>query len=164
MSEDWKTIEDFPEYQVSTLGRVKSLRFGKEKILKQRYNNYKYLCINLYKDGKSHTKTIHRLVAKAFLKPIVGKDEVDHINQNKSDNRLENLRWENDCGQNLNKPYRLGVSGLRYIRQINNKYRVYITRNRVVYCEYFDTVEQAIVDRDRFLTIFYSTSPCSNQT
>lgn len=79
-------------YQVSNLGNVKSLRYNKEIILRPALSN-RYLGIALSKDKKQKTKRIHQLVAEVFLnhKPNGVKLVVNHINNIKTDNRLENL-------------------------------------------------------------------------
>ena len=94
-TEIWKDIKDYEGlYQVSNLGRVKSLKFGKERILKGNKNFNGYSLVALYKDGKTKTITVHQLVAMAFLshKPCGYKLVVDHINTVKTDNRLQNLQ------------------------------------------------------------------------
>ncbi len=81
-------------YQVSNLGNVKSLKYYKERILKPSDNGYGYYTIKLYKEGKQKTIRIHILVAMAFLNHVPDgyKIVVDHINNDKLDNRVENLQ------------------------------------------------------------------------
>lgn len=104
--EIWKDIKEYEGlYQVSNLGRVKSLnykRMGKEKILKStKRNNYPFVV--LCKDGSPQNYYIHRLVAQAFIPNPDNKPCIDHINTDRTDNRVENLRW---CTQkeNCNNP------------------------------------------------------------
>ena len=80
-------------YQVSNLGRVKSLKFSKERILKPSINSNGYYHLVLC-SGNCKTKTIHNLIAICFLnhKPEISGLVVDHINFNRLDNRLNNLR------------------------------------------------------------------------
>lgn len=94
MEEIWKDIEGYDgDYQVSSLGRVKSLKNGKERILKPYKLNTGYLSINLCKNGKKKASRINRLVAEAFLPNPENLPEVDHLNDNRTDNRAENLQW-----------------------------------------------------------------------
>ena len=100
--EIWRNIKDYPDYQVSNMGRVKSLNYnrtGKEKILKNIKNNFGYLYVRLCKDGKQKNYTIHRLVATAFIDNPNNYPIINHINEDKTDNRVENLEW---CTQQYN--------------------------------------------------------------
>lgn len=88
--EIWKDVVDYEGlYEVSDLGRVKSLKCNRKKILKPSINARGYLQVNL---GK--TINIHKLVAMAFLNhiPCGMTLVVDHINNNKLDNRVDNLQ------------------------------------------------------------------------
>lgn len=105
--EIWKDIKGYEGlYQVSNLGNVKSLKYGREKILKG-YKNYKgYLTVKLLKNKKSKIYLIHRLVAICFLPNNFGNVEIDHINTDRTDNRLENLRWvthKENCNNSITK-------------------------------------------------------------
>ena len=88
MIEEWRIINE--SYQVSNLGRVKSLKWGKERILKQVVDGNGYLIVN----PNSKTKKVHKLVAEAFLnhKPDGYNVVVDHIDNDKLNNRLDNLQ------------------------------------------------------------------------
>lgn len=106
MAEQWKDVKDYEGlYQISNLGRVKSLprtRIGngtpyitKEKILNNSLGaTGGYYRVQLCKTPKQHKMFyVHRLVANAFLVKIDGKEVVNHINGIKTDNRVENLEW-----------------------------------------------------------------------
>lgn len=106
MEEIWKDIDGYPNYQVSNMGRVKSLNYkrtGKEKILKLNKHKFGYFMVSLRKNGITSKICVHRLVAKAFIPNPENKPEIDHINTNQSDNRVENLRWVTSK-ENSNNP------------------------------------------------------------
>lgn len=84
MEEIWKNIVGFEDYQVSTLGRVRS----RKCVLKQcQTKGYQTVALN------GQTKRVHRLVAEAFIPNECNKREVDHIDGNSLNNNADNLRW-----------------------------------------------------------------------
>lgn len=97
--EIWKDIKGYEgEYQISNLGRVKTLKkqIGRkeaEKIMKPSTTYQGYSRITLIKDKKPKMYAVHRLVAEAFIPNTENKPIVDHINGERGDNRVENLRW-----------------------------------------------------------------------
>lgn len=100
MSEDteiWKDVEGYEnKYQISNLGNVKSLNYNHtktEKILKPNIDGSGYYFVDLHKDGKRKHYRIHRLISIHFIPNPNNFDYVDHINRDKKDNRIENLRW-----------------------------------------------------------------------
>jgi hypothetical protein len=110
MKEIWKDIKEFEgRYQVSNMGRVKSLariivgnKRGKshkynwpEKILKfsRTRKGMGYCIVTLSRNGVACYRTIHRLVAKAFVPNPENKPQVNHKNRKKADNKSSNLEW-----------------------------------------------------------------------
>jgi hypothetical protein len=117
MEEKWMPIKGFEGiYEVSSLGRVKSLprldsRGNRvpELIMKQRESNCGYSRVFLTLKGKQKPFSVHRLVAQAFIPNPNGFPQVNHKNENKSDNRAENLEW---CTAKYNSCYGTRISRL----------------------------------------------------
>jgi len=92
--EIWKDVVGYESlYQVSNLGRVKSLYQKKEKILKKCFTIDFYHRVNLCNKGKNKNFRVHRLVAEAFIPNINQKETVNHIDGNKQNNNVNNLEW-----------------------------------------------------------------------
>ena len=87
-------------YAVTSCGKVWS--YKRKKFLKPRANNYGYLYINLCKNGKSKSYVIHRLVAMAYLPNPENLPEINHKDENKANNCLQNLEW---CDHKYNLNY-----------------------------------------------------------
>lgn len=106
MDEIFKDIKGFEgEYQISTTGDVYSIKYGKRKLMKLRKDKYGYLRVCLCKDGKHKHFQVHRLVALAFIPNPDNLPQVNHKNEVKTDNRIENLEW---CSAKYNIRYGTG--------------------------------------------------------
>ena len=93
--EIWKPVVGYEGlYEVSNLGNIRSLWFGKKKTMKLRTDRDGYLLVNFYKDKKQTTYKVHRLVAELFIPNPENKPEIDHINTDKTDNTV----WLNEDG------------------------------------------------------------------
>ena len=111
--EVWKDIENYPNYQVSTFGNVKSkerytkqrngINLRKEKLLKQQIDKKGYHYVRLYNENGWKYFKVHRLVAEAFIENINNEPTIDHIDRNKDNNCIDNLRWASNILQANNK-------------------------------------------------------------
>ena len=143
MEEDWKDVVGFEgKYEVSNLGRIRSLphetlivrNFGTPyylsklgRIINPQPRRHGYLSVWLYGNGGNNGRTgkqysVHRIVAEAFCPNPNGCEEVNHINEDKSDNRACNLEW---CTHKENSNH--GTRGQRigeWHRKNNAKKRV----------------------------------------
>ena len=111
--EIWKPISGYEGvYEVSNLGRVRSCdRFvvcndgrkykRKGKVLHQSYDANKYYKVALCKNGKQKNFSVHRLVAQAFLPNPENKEQVNHKDETRTNNRVENLEWAT-TSENIN--------------------------------------------------------------
>lgn len=94
--EIWRPIEGYEGlYEISNLGKIKSnFRQGSTTdFLKISNNGNGYMMVRLCKNGKAKKYYLHRLLAQTFIDNPEDKPQVNHINENRSDNRLENLEW-----------------------------------------------------------------------
>lgn len=112
-SERWKTIQDYPNYEVSNHGNVRSkdrivLRKGCKTILKGRllkqYCGGGYMRVALYNGNRASrvNKSVHRLVAQAFVENPLNLKIINHKDENKLNNNAENLEW---CTYKYNSNY-----------------------------------------------------------
>lgn len=108
MEEVWKDVVGYEGYyMVSNLGRIKSMRFRhikREKIMNASIRPDGYMSVGLSKDGVTKTRTVHRLVATAFLENPNNLEMINHKDENRSNNAVDNLEW---CTRGYNQLYSL---------------------------------------------------------
>ena len=122
--EVWREVKGWEgRYEVSNWGRVRSFfdthgnRRAEPRILKPRKNGDGYLRVILRKDGKGIYKSVHRLVAEAFLPNPLNLPQINHRNEIKDDNRLENLEW---CDAKYNNNY--GSRNEKAVKSLKGKF------------------------------------------
>lgn len=96
MSEEiWRLVPGFPDYEVSDMGRIKSFRRKKVRVLNPHRNNLGYSSVVLFRDGNPPKQmTVHRIVMLAFVGPCPERMEVCHSDANPRNNQLSNLRYD----------------------------------------------------------------------
>ena len=154
MEEEWKDIKGYEGlYQVSNLGRVRSLEriitytdgrvyVYKSKILKQRINKRTgYVAVEIHFNGKTKTYRSHRLVAEAFIPNPNNLPEVNHKNEIKTDNRVENLEW---CDRKYNTNYGNRCEKYRKARLGDNYKKEYFCKK-----EWYEDNKEVILQKQR---------------
>ena len=158
--EEWKVIEDFPDYQISNQGRVRSLYYRKKsktpnlQLLKPSIGNHGYPVVNI----KKKVWTVHRFVAKAFIPNPNNLPCIDHIDRNRTNNKVENLRWVSYSENLCNKQTR---TNHYYIHKTEyNKYCVRIAKLGI--CKNFETLDEALEFRDSQLSPQINLTPLNS--
>lgn len=113
-AEEWRTIHDFPDYSVSSFGRVRKNKTN--KIVRSFLNNSGYERVSLTHNGISKHCLVHRLVAMAFIENPLNYPVINHKDENKTNNNVSNLEW---CDIAYNNNY--GTARHRRIKsRLNN--------------------------------------------
>ena len=130
MEEIYKKIDDYENYEISNMGNVRNINTG--KILKLHETNCGYLRVSVCKDGIMKKFYIHRLVALHFIPNTDNLREVDHIDRNKANNSISNLRWISPSNNLRNRPKFKNSSSKYmgvYFDKANGKYKAKIRIN-----------------------------------
>lgn len=154
MQEVWKDIPDYEGlYQVSNLGRVKSLqRKNQEQLKTQRINKQGYLMTQLWKNNICRTKRTNRLVAQAFIPNPNNLPQVNHKDENKLNNCVSNLEW---CTDEYNKNY--GTRNIRIGKAKSKKVKQFDLKGN--YIKTWDSVKQA----QKKLKLFHIYDVCNKK-
>ena len=125
MTEIWRPVVGYEgKYEVSNYGHVRSLFKNRGKIRKSVINKSGYCVVGLYSDGREVKHFVHRLVATAFIENPHDYPEVNHKDEDKSNNHVENLEWCNhkynmDYKKNLHPKFMLCKEPKKRIREVN---------------------------------------------
>ena len=135
-------IKDYPNYLIYDDGRIYS-KFGKGRFLKPCNNGRGYMQVSLCKDGKRKQMFVHRLIALHYIDNPENKGEVDHIDRDKTNNDISNLRWCSHSENGLNKDV-YGAIKIRGVSKIGNRFRSSIKIDgKPKHLGYYDTPEEA---------------------
>lgn len=131
--EIWKDIKGYEGlYQVSTYGRVKN----KKLIMAQKTNKDGYLTIRLSKNGTKKDYIVHRLVAQAFIENKDNLPQINHKDENKLNNNVDNLEWCT-CSYNIN----YGNRNKKMAEKISQKVAKYDTKGNLI--KIYDSMTKA---------------------
>ena len=175
MSEVWKQIPGYMgRYEISSCGNVRStdrlvkqvsshgstiVRRLKGCMIAPADNGHGYLYVSLRDGNQKKNHYVHRLVAEAFVPNLHGYKTVNHIDFNRKNNKALNLEWlpqsDNVVYSKANMQHehnsRLPQSGQKYISWKDGKWRFSIKKKGLRYEKRFDTIEEAIIERERFI-------------
>jgi len=149
--EIWKPIEGYEKYSISSLGRIER----DNKILKISVGDTGYNSCMIYKNGVVKKFKVARLVALTFIPNPENKSQVDHIDRDRSNDIVSNLRWATQSENNLNKGVaknnKLQISNIRHRPEKRSPFVFSKTIEGVTISKSFKTLEEAVEFRNEYL-------------
>ena len=147
--EVFRSITEYDNYEVSNFGNVKNKQTA--RILKPGKDTHGYYFVNLCKNGKHKSFKIHRLIAIAFIDNPLNKPYIDHINNQRTNNNLSNLRWvtskENSMNSSMSCKNTSGIKGVCWHKR-DRRWQVFIMLNsKQIYLGLYNTLEEAKIAR-----------------
>lgn len=133
MSELWKQITEFDDYEISSFGNIRATKRGKTFPMKQRFL-FGYCYITLAQQGRKRQFRVHRLVATAFIGPCPDGLQCAHLDGIKTNNRADNLKWTT-CLEN--QSHRL-IHGTRFGEHAGGASKMSNEKVRQIRKEYFN--------------------------
>jgi hypothetical protein len=163
--ERWKIIEGYSNYSVSTHGRVRNDKTN--KILKNKTNKNGYQNVCLCMNGKKTSVLIHRIVAIAFIADPLNKNYVDHIDNDRKNNHISNLRYatksENQMNKSIHSNNSSGITGVSLKKRLN-KWCASIAIDGIrKHLGLFNTIEEAKEARLKAVKTYFGEYAHSSQ-
>lgn len=153
--EEWKSIINYPNYEISNMGNCRNISTNKNLKYFIDHKGYKRYNLSVRDETRIRKNIpIHRLVAIHFIPNSENKTEVDHIDNDKLNNSISNLRWvttsENSRNRNSKKNTTSTYVGVNYCKT-ENKWRYEITVNGKKHMKRFDNEKEAAIKRDEYI-------------
>ena len=140
----WKQIQGYPNYEISICGQVRNINTNKN--LKPGLVRG-YYTVTLAKNKKSKHLRVHRLVMQNFIPNIEKCECIDHIDNNKTNNSISNLRWctrqQNNFNRSLNVNSTTKVKGVVWINDIQRWRALIHFNNKTIYIGSYTNIEDA---------------------
>lgn len=137
--EQWKPITNYENYEISSHGRIRNYR---KRILKPGVNSHGYCTVRLSNNNKSQTISVHRLVGLAYIENPNNLPIIDHIDRDKTNNKIENLRWVSVAENFRNSEFSNNATHIYHL------WSVKIIHNKKRYEKTFSNYEEAVKYRD----------------
>ena len=162
MEEEYKKIDGYDNYEISNFGNVRNTDTG--RILKTCKNSDGYYHLNLNKNGITKTIKIHRLIALHFIPNPENLREIDHIDQDKVNNSISNLRWISPSNNLRNRTKRQNTSSKYigvYFHKATGKYQAQINSYIITkHIGYYEKEEDAAKAWDDYIKEHNLTEFC----
>lgn len=143
--ENWVVIQNYNNYAVSNFGRVRNIKTG--KVLKNNLDAQGYFHVRLYNDDSIKLIKVHRLVASYFLPNFEDLPIVDHIDGNKQNNDVINLRWCNHSNNGMNRIKQANTTsqykGVSWHKKAKKWYATIKNNGHSIFLGLFDCEEDA---------------------
>ena len=168
INEEWKKIDEFPDYEVSTMGRVRSVdrdyidsigrrchkqgQLIKLQVQIGKRDNYKQVMVSLIYKGRQHRIIVARLVARAFIPNPDSLPQVNHKDEDSTNNNVENLEW---CTAKYNANYNDCVK--RRAKKRSRPVNVYDASMNII-----DTLSSGVEASKKYNICRSSISQCCN--
>ena len=147
----WMPIDGYDNYEISICAQVRNVKT--KRILKLRIGNNGYYSTELWKNNKGKRINIHRLIAMTFIPNIENKNCVDHIDNNRLNNTISNLRWcnlsENQHNSIIRSDNTSGVKGICLHKQSNKWHAQIRLNNKNIHIVLFENLDDAKIARQK---------------